>query len=117
MLWEVLFFVKLDGDDPNYKILEKYTDDISELPDTRSDEINSDCQNLFVFDVMVDEEKKDLIRIDSYFTKARKRNSSLIFLSRLLLNTYTPIKIRKNCTHLFSQNSTQTSISRTFAEI
>ena len=108
-------FVKLAGDDPlyeevlvpklqeagaglQYTILEKYTDDISELPDIRSDEINSDCQNLFVFDDMIDEEKRDLSRIESYFTKARKRNCSLIFISQDYYST--PIKIRRNCTHI-----------------
>ena len=47
---------------------------------------------------MIHKEKKDLSRIESYFTKARKRNCSLIFISQDYYST--PIKIRRNCTHI-----------------
>ena len=54
-------------------------------------------QNLFVFDDMNEESKAAKNRIEEYFTKARKKNCSIVFISQDYFSV--PTKIRRNCTH------------------
>ena len=70
-----------------------YADDLESLPDLKSDLIDSSRQNLFVFDDMNEESAKDLKRIEEYFTKARKLNCSLVYISQDFFKT--PVKIRR----------------------
>ena len=108
-------YVKLAGDDPLYDeilfselqrasttvcadLIGAYSDDIESLPDVKSDQIDSSKQNFFVFDDMNEESTRNLKRIEEYFTKARKRNCSLVYLAQDYFST--PLKIRRNCTHL-----------------
>ena len=108
------FFVKLAGDDDLYdkilipelqraseevgvNLIGAYADDLESLPDLKSKLIDSKKQNLFVFDDMNEESAKDLKRIEEYFTKARKLNCSLVYISQDFFKT--PVKIRRNCTH------------------
>lgn len=103
-------YVRMLGNDPLYdeflvpniikceekhrkNILMAYKNDLDELPEI--EEVDSDCQNVFVFDDMVDEKSKDLRKITAYFTKMRKKNCTLIFISQDYFKT--PKVIRGNC--------------------
>lgn len=122
-------FVKLAGDDPLYDnvlipileksgfdIIKKYTDEIDELPDIKDDEIDSDRQNLFVFDDMLDESSKDLKKIESYFTKARKKNCSLVFITQDFFSV--PTKIRRNCTHcIFTEINSDNDLQNIYKDL
>ena len=46
---------------------------------------------------MNEESAKDLERIEEYFTKSRKLNCSLVYISQDYFKT--PVKIRRNYTH------------------
>ena len=59
-----------------------YNDEIESLLDLKSNLIDSNKQNLFLFDDMNEESKKNLERIEGYFTKARKRNCSLVYIAQ-----------------------------------
>jgi GTPase SAR1 family protein len=103
-------YVKMLGNDPLYddvlvpnilrceekhktEILMAYKNDLDELPDL--DEIDANRQNVFVFDDMIDEKSKDLCKIAAFFTKMRKKNCTLIFISQDYFKT--PKIIRGNC--------------------
>ena len=123
-------FVKLAEDDQLYdnilipkleeiigcKLLEKYSDTLDDLPDVKSDEIDSTKQNLFVFDDFLDESKKDLNKISAYFTKARKKNCSLVFIGQDYFST--PVKIRRNCSHfIFTDISSDIDLQNIFKDL
>ena len=74
-----------------------YADDLESLPDLKSNLFDSKKQNLFVFDDMNEESARDLKRIEEYFTKSRKLNCSLVYISQDYFKT--PVKIRRNYTH------------------
>ena len=109
-------FVKLMGNDPLYDevlvprlqiveekyntpVLLEYSCDLDDLPDVSDNPeeggIDSNYQNLVVFDDMLDESNKTLKKISAYFTKMRKKNCSLIFIGQDYFQT--PKAIRRNC--------------------
>lgn len=119
------FFVKLMGDDPLYDqilipklkqaeekhdipILMEYSCDLDDLPDVTavSEGVDSNYQNLIVFDDMLDEDNRSLKKVSAYFTKMRKKNCSLAYIGQDYFGT--PKKIRRNCnlfifTHITSE--------------
>lgn len=103
-------FVKMQGNDPlydsvlvpqlyncetknNFQVLMDYSNTLDDLPEI--EDIDPNYQNLFVFDDMLDEHSKDLKKISAYFTKMRKKNCTLIFISQDYFKT--PKIIRGNC--------------------
>ena len=103
-------FIRMLGNDPLYdqvlkprlegcgvkhsvQVLMEYSNTLDDLPDI--EEVDSNHQNLFVFDDMMDEKSKDLSKISAYFTKMRKKNCTLVFISQDYFRT--PKIIRGNC--------------------
>ena len=125
-------FVKLIGDDPLYDevlvkrireteskcnadILMKYSDCLEDLPNVISDEIDSSFQNIFVFDDMLDEDAKNLKKIKSYFTKMRKRNCSMVFITQDYFSC--PKVIRRNCNiNIFTKNKSEKDLQNIYQE-
>ena len=118
-------FVKLTCDDPLYdevlvpklqaveekhgtQILMEYSCDVDDLPDVgaapEDGGIDSDYQNLVVFDDMLDEDNKSLKKISAYFTKMRKKNCSLVFIGQDYFQT--PKTVRRNCNLFIFTNTT-----------
>ena len=109
-------FCKMMGNDPLYdnilisklehlerkyntSILVIKTNSLDDLPDVYSDIIDSDYQNLIIFDDMIDEDKKSLKKVEQYFVMMRKKNCSMIFITQNYFET--PKTIRKNCDYFF----------------
>ena len=83
----------------NTSILVIKTNSLDDLPDVYSDIIDSDYQNLIIFDDMIDEDKKSLKKVEQYFVMMRKKNCSMIFITQNYFET--PKTIRKNCDYFF----------------
>ena len=73
----------------------EYSCDLNDLPSIDGGEIDSEYQNLVVFDDMLDEDNKSLKKMSAYFTKMRKMNCSLVFIGQDYFQT--PKTIRRNC--------------------
>ena len=126
-------FVKLAGDDPLYdnvlipkiqeaeqtlncEILMEYSDDLDDLPDIKSDAIDSSCQNIFIFDDFLDKSSKNLKKIEAYFTKARKKNCSLVFISQDFFSV--PPIIRRNCTqYIFTKINSENDLRNIYRDL
>jgi hypothetical protein len=89
---------------------------LDDLPDVLSDDVDPEFQNLFIFDDMLDEDKSALKKVESYFTKMRKRNCSMIFVTQNYFET--PKSIRKNCQYfIFTNLSSQNELNNIYDDL
>ena len=124
-------FAKLMGNDPLYdevlipklqavedkfgcQLLMAYTNTLDDLPDM--EDIDSSYQNIFIFDDMLDESPKDLKKVSAYFTKMRKKNCSLVFVTQDFFQT--PKLIRRNCNvYLFTSSVSERDLQNVYQEL
>lgn len=100
-------------DEVHEKLREKYEDDnddimIAQFSDKKEeiinvDDLDKDCQNLFVFDDFVNESDQSLI-ID-LFTRGRKKNASVIYLTQSYFTTPKDIRLQCNYFIFFGINN------------
>jgi hypothetical protein len=74
-----------------------FSETLDDLPDLS--EMDEDIQCCLVFDDQIYADKASLERVSSYFTIARKKNCTCVFLSQK--NTRVPALIRRNSTDVF----------------
>lgn len=100
----------------NVPVLIIKSNTLDDLPDINSDIIDPEYQNLFIFDDMIDENQASLKKVQAYFTKMRKKNCSLIFITQNYFDT--PKSIRKNCQYfLFTNLSSQNELGHIYRDL
>lgn len=95
-------------------ILMEYSSLLDQLPEMEG--VDSSYQNIFVFDDLLDDSPKDLRKVSAYFTKMRKKNCSLVFLTQDFFQT--PKLIRRNCNvYLFTSSTSSLDLQNIYKEL
>jgi len=85
---EIIIFSGSTTDEPLYQLLKKQMpelqlyNDINEVPPLSSFEDNKDEEKLIVFDDMINLPKKDLTKINEFFTAGRKYGFTVVVLAQ-----------------------------------